>query len=147
VADSLGRAWVTARSVYAIFDGMGVRSYGELIKLNLAFDAAVYTSASPQVSALGMQFFANPKAAWEDFHKIADEGEVLTACQNAVLSSTWVSDGGIDIETEQTFNVRGYSSDDLGGAALYGTGAGIVIANGHVFTRDSEGIKAYKAAP
>jgi outer membrane protein assembly factor BamB len=146
VDDTANHAWVILRSVYARFDGVGVRAYGELARLNLAFDPAIYTNAA--LGALGFDFFpcggpSNCKMAYEDFHKIADEGEVLTGCQNAILSSTWVSDGGVDTETGLTFNIRVYSSDDSGNAPLYGAGTGVVVANGRVVLRDSQGIKSY----
>jgi outer membrane protein assembly factor BamB len=143
VADSMNKAWMMARSVYAIYDGVGVRQYGEFAKLNFGFNPQVYTSATLGLGALGMQFFAHSKTAHEDFHKISDEQEVLTACQNAVLASTWVSDGGIDIESERTFNIQFYSPDDTGGAPLYGSGCGIVIANNAVILRDTNGLKRF----
>jgi len=146
VDDAGNRAWATLRSVYARFDGMGVRAYGELAKLNLAFDPAIYTNAA--LGALGFSYFpcggtSNCKVAYEDFHKIADEGEVLTGCQNAILSSTWASDGGVDTETGLTFNVRVYGSDDSGNSLLNGAGVGVVVANGRVIIRDSNGIRSY----
>lgn len=152
VDDAGGRAWVMCRSVYARFDGMGVRNYGELAKLNLAFDPAVYANAALGEAALGIRFFScqgptNCKAAWEDFHKIADEGETLTGAANAIVSSTWVSAGGIDLETDRTFNLRFYSSDDTGSAGLYGSQTGAVIANGRVILRDSQGLRSYVAHP
>ncbi len=146
--DAGGRAWIALRSVYARFDGMGVRNYGELAGLRLAFDPAIY--ANPASGVLAIDYFpclgsTNCKISWEDFHKIADEGEVLTAAQNALVSSTWVSVGGIDTETGRTFNIRMYSSDDSGGAGLYGVSdAGAVIANGRIVLRDSAGIKSYR---
>ncbi|HBY64526.1 MAG TPA: hypothetical protein DEH78_32300 [Solibacterales bacterium] len=148
VDDSTNRAWIMTRSVYARFDGMGVRNYGEFAKLNLAFDPAIYSDATLPEDRLGIRFFgcrgsSNCKIAWEDFHKIADEGEVLTAASNAVFSSNWVSAGGIDLGTEATFNVRFYSSDDTGGAGLYGSQTGAVVANGRIVLRDSQGIKSY----
>ena len=147
VVDDAGhRAWVMLRSVYARFDGIGVRAYGELAKLNLTFDPAIYTNAAR--GALGFTYFpcggnSNCKMGYEDFHKIADEGEVLTGCQNAILSSTWASDGGVGAETGLTFNIRLYGADDSGNSPLNGAGTGLVVANGRVIIRDSKGIKSY----
>jgi hypothetical protein len=146
VDDAGGQAWAILRSVYARFDGVGVRAYGELAKLNLAFDPVIYTNAA--LGALGFTYFpcggtSNCKMAYEDFHKIADEGEILTGCQNAILSSTWASDGGVDTETGLTFNIRVYGSDDSGNSLLNGAGVGVVVANGRVVLRDSKGIKSY----
>jgi hypothetical protein len=146
VDDAGGRAWAILRSVYARFDGVGVRAYGELAKLNLAFDPAIYTNAA--LGALGFTYFpcgggSGCMVGYEDFHKLADEGEILTGCQNAILSSTWVSDGGVDTETGLTFNIRLYSADDSGNAPLYGAGTGVVVANGRVILRDGKGIKSY----
>lgn len=151
VDDTGGRAWITARSIYARFDGMGVRDYGDLMKLNLNFDPAVYSDGRSPETRLGLLFFAcrgetNCKISWEDFHKISDEFEVLTAAQNGIVVSNWVSVGGIDLATERTFNIRLYSSDDSGGAGLYGTHIGAVIANGRVVLRDTQGIKSYRRA-
>lgn len=80
---------------------------------------------------------------YEDFHKLADEGEILMGCQNAILSSTWVN-GGVDTETGLTFNIRLYSADDSGNAPLWNcAGTGVVVANGRVILRDGKGIKSY----
>jgi|GEM_PF-3461434 hypothetical protein len=150
VDDINGRAWITARSAFARFDGTGVRPYGDLVRLNLNFDPAVYADGTAIETRLGMQFFAcaNPSSscmeAWEDFHKISDEAEVLTATPNAVVVSNWVAVGGVDLVTHRTFNIRYYSSDDTGAAGLYGTHVGAVIANGQVILRDTRGLKAYR---
>ncbi len=82
--------------------------------------------------------------AWEDFHKISDEFEILTGAPNAIVSSNWVSVGGVDLNTGRTFNIRYYSSDDTGVAELYGTHVGAVFANGQVVLRDSRGVKSYR---
>ena len=150
VDDVNGRAWITARSAFARFDGIGVRLYGDLVRLNLNFDPAVYSDGSAIELRLGFLFFrcmASPSycmEAWEDFHKISDEAEVLTAAPNAVVVSNWVSVGGVDLATDRTFNIRYYSSDDTGAAGLYGTHIGAVIANGQVILRDTRGLKAYR---
>lgn len=149
VDDTGGRAWITARSVYARFDGFGVRSYGDLMKLNLNFDPTVYADGRSPESRLGLLFFAcrgesGCKISWEDFHKISDEFEVLTGARNGVVVSNWVSVGGVDLATERTFNIRFYSTDDTGGAGLYGMHVGAVIANGRVLVRDTQGIKCYR---
>ncbi|HMO51366.1 MAG TPA: PQQ-binding-like beta-propeller repeat protein [Kiritimatiellia bacterium] len=150
VDDAGGRAWVMARSVYARIDGGHmVRAYGDLVKLNLNFDPAIYTNTAQ--GALGFTYFActNPAACsigFGDVHKVSDEGEILTGAQNAIMTSTWVSNGGWDVENERTFNVRFYSSDDLGGAPLYGGAVGVVVANGRVIVRDTSGVKSYVAA-
>ncbi|HMP72335.1 MAG TPA: PQQ-binding-like beta-propeller repeat protein [Kiritimatiellia bacterium] len=151
VDDESGRAWVTLRTVYARLDsGSIVRPYGDLVNLHLDFDPAIYTN--PSAGRLGFEPFpcaAPPDciAVYGDVHKVSDEGEVLTGCANALISTTWVSDGGYDLESGQTFNVRYYSSDDLGGAPLYGAAAGAVLANGRVILRDTTGIKSYAAEP
>lgn len=147
VDDAGNHAWSILRSVYARIDGGAmVIAYGDLAKLNLFFDPAIYTN--PAQGALGFRPFActnggDCMAVYGDVHKVSDEGEVLTGCANAILSSTWVSVGGYDLSTERTFNVRYYSSDDLGGAPLYGGAAGAVIANGRVILRDTQGIKCH----
>ncbi len=148
VVDDAGqRAWITLRTVYSRLDsGSIVRPYGDLVKLNLSFDPAIYTNAAQ--GALGFVPFAcddgaNCIEAYGDIHKVSDEGEVLTGGANAILSSTWVSNGGYDLDSERTFNVRYYSSDDLGGAPLYGAAAGMVVANGRIVVRDTRGIKSY----
>ena len=150
VDDLNGRAWITARSAFARFDGIGVRLYGDLLKLNLGFDPGVYNDGTGIEARLGLQFFrcmaspSNCMQAWEDFHKISDEAEVLTATPNAVVVSNWVSVGGVDLATDRTFNIRYYSSDDTGAAGLYGTHIGAVFANGQVILRDTRGLKAYR---
>ena len=150
VDDTAGRAWIPLRTVYARLDsGSIVRPYGDLAGLRLDFDPAIYTD--PDVGRLGFELFdcAFPPdciAAYGDVHKVSDEGEVLTGCQNAIISSTWVSDGGYDLESEVSFNVRYYSSDDLAGAPLYGAAAGAVIANGRVLLRNTRGIHSYAAS-
>ncbi len=147
VDDINGRGWVILRSVYSRIDHSGmVRSYGELAKLHLDFNPAIYTN--PAQGRLAYTLFACPGwpecvDAWDDIHKVSDEGEFLTACENAVVSSTWVSDGGWDTERERTFNIRYYSSADLGEAPLYGAAAGAVFANGRIILRDTKGVKAY----
>lgn len=80
-----------------------------------------------------------------DIHKVSNEGELLTGCQNAIVSSTWVNDGGWDTQRERTFNIRYYSSDDLGGAPAYGSGAGAVFAEGHVILRNTQGVVVHPA--
>ncbi|GIU80050.1 MAG: hypothetical protein KatS3mg005_3288 [Bryobacteraceae bacterium] len=149
VDDAGGRAWMTARTVWARFDGVGVRPFGDLNPINLNFDPAVYTDGTNIEARLFLQYFrcASPsfgcKEAWEDFHKISDEFEILTAASNAIVSSNWVSVGGVDLSTNRTFNIRFYSSDDTGAAGLYGTHVGAVIANARVVLRDTAGIKSY----
>lgn len=148
VDDTSNRAWVVTRSVYSRLDsGSIVRPYGDLAKLHLHFDPAIYTNLAQ--GALAVTHFACPGwpncITYGDVHKVSDEGEFLTACQNAVFSSTWVSDGGWDTEYERGFNVRYYSPNDLGDAPLYGAAAGVVVANGRVLLRDTEGMKAYAA--
>jgi hypothetical protein len=149
VDDAGGRAWMTARSVWARFDGVGVRPFGDLNPINFNFDPNVYTDGASIESRLFLQYFrcASPyfgcKEAWEDFHKISDEFEILTAASNAIVSSNWVSVGGVDLSTHRTFNIRYYSSDDTGSAELYGTHVGAVIANARVVLRDTKGLKSY----
>ncbi|MCS7041676.1 MAG: PQQ-like beta-propeller repeat protein [Bryobacteraceae bacterium] len=150
VDDASGRAWMTARSAWARFDGMGVRPFGDLNPINLGgFDPAVYSDGNGIENRLFLRFFrcASPhfgcKEAWEDFHKISDEFEVLTATPNAVVVANWVSVGGVDLATHRTFNIRFYSTDDTGAAGLYGTHVGAVIANGRVVLRDTAGLKSY----
>jgi outer membrane protein assembly factor BamB len=149
VDDASNRAWAVTRSVYSRLDsGSIVRPYGEIAKLHLHFDPAIY--AQPNLGARAFSHFdcagwPECQDAYGDVHKVSDEGELLTGCQNAILSSTWVSDGGWDTERERSFNVRYYSPADLGEAPLYGAAAGAVIANGRIFLRDTEGVKAYAA--
>lgn len=151
VDDTRGRAWVMARSIYARIDGIGVRNYGDLVKLNLSFDPRVYTSATPSESLLGMQFFPCNSAPLgcrvnnDNLHKISDEGEVMTGVSNAIVSSNWVADGAYDLESQKIFNIRSYSSDDTGSAAVYGGSAGVIFANGRVITKDTLGIHSFSA--
>lgn len=149
VDDVSNRAWAVMRSVYARIDlDSIVRPYGELAILHLNYDPAIFTN--PAQGQLAFTHFDCP--GWPfciddygDIHKVSDENELLTGCQNAIISSTWVSDGGWDVERQRTFNVRYYSPSDLGEAPLYGAAAGAVIANGRIFLRDTEGVKAYDA--
>ncbi len=151
VDDTSNRAWVILRSVYSRLDHAGiVRPYGELAKLHLDFNPAIYTN--PAQGRLAYTFFdcENWPAescvfAYGDIHKVSDEGEHLTGCQNAIISTTWVSDGGWDTEQERTFNIRYYSAADLGEAPVYGGAAGAVIANGRIILRDTQGVKSYAA--
>jgi outer membrane protein assembly factor BamB len=146
--DVSNRAWIVCRSVYSRLDsGSIVRPYGEIAKLHIDFDPAIYTN--PAQGRLALTHFACPGwpdcIQYGDIHKVSDEGELLTACQNAVFTSTWVSDGGWDTEHEYGFNVRYYSSNDLGDAPRYGAAAGVVVANGRVILRDTEGVKSHAA--
>ena len=149
VDDTSNRAWSVTRSVYARLDsGSIVRPYGELANLHLQFDPVIYMN--PAQGHLAISHIACPgwpecQDVYGDLHKVSDEIEFLTGCQNAILSSTWVSDGGWDTERERSFNVRYYSPADLGEAPLYGAAAGAVIANGRIILRDTEGVKAYAA--
>ncbi len=149
VDDAGGRAWMTARSAWARFDGFGVRPFGDLMRVNLNFDPNVYNDGISIESRLFLQYFncASPysgcKEAWEDFHKISDEFEVLTGASNGIVSSNWVSVGGVDLSSHRTFNIRFYSTDDTGGAGLYGTHVGAVLANGRAVLRDTAGLKSY----
>lgn len=151
VDDTNSRAWIMGRTVYSRFDGSGIRPLADFLKLNLAFNPAVYTNASLGQNALGFQYFpcngANTggtpdcKISGGDFHKIGDEGEILTGTKNAVFSSTWVADGGIDLNSGSTFNVKEYSSCDANctPGTLFGDGAGIVVAGNKVYTRTHSG--------
>ncbi len=140
---------MTARSAWARFDGTGVRPFGDLNPINLNFDPAVYADGLNIQPRLFLQYFRcasrffGCKEAWEDFHKISDEFEVLTATPNAVVVSNWVSVGGVDLATHRTFNIRFYSTDDTGAAGLFGTHVGAVIASGRVVLRDTAGLKSY----
>lgn len=149
VDDAQGRAWVMARSIYARWDGVGVRNFGDMVKLNLRYDPAVYQNVALGLSALGMQFFpcsnTTCTAPNQHWHKISDEGEVLTGAENVIVSDTWVAQGGYDLETEKSFPIRLGSSDDSGNAALYLSGNGVVFANGRILSRDTLGIKSYSA--
>ncbi|MCS6772393.1 MAG: hypothetical protein NZ740_10300, partial [Kiritimatiellae bacterium] len=80
-----------------------------------------------------------------DIHKVSDEGELVTGCHNAIVTSTWVNDGGWDTLRERTFNLRYYSSDDIGGAPVYGSSAGAVFAQGYVILRNTEGVVVHPA--
>ncbi|MCS6772228.1 MAG: PQQ-binding-like beta-propeller repeat protein [Kiritimatiellae bacterium] len=149
VDDVNNRAWVVLRSAYSRIDSFGmVRQYGEFAKLHLNFDPAIYTN--PAQGRLAFTYFAChgwPECitAWGDIHKVSDEGEVLTACENALVSSTWVNEGGWDLDAERSFNIRYYSSNDLGEAPLYGSSCGAVFANGWIILRDTVGVKGYEA--
>lgn len=152
VDDVNNRAWIVLRSVYSRIDsGTMVRPYGELVKLHLHFDPAIYTN--PAAGHLAYTHFhcetgsagADCLHHYGDLHKVSDEGEFLTGCANAIVSTTWVSDGGWGFSPERTFNIRYYSPADLGEAPLYGASAGAVFANGRVIVRDTEGVKSYAA--
>lgn len=149
VDDVNQRAWVVLRTAYARIDGFGmVRQYGDIAKLHLDFDPVIYTN--PMQGRLAFTLFncagwPDCITAFGDVHKVSDEGELMTGCQNAIVSSTWVCAGGWDTERERTFNIRYYSADDLGGAGLYGSGAGAVFAHGRIILRDTSGVKAYAA--
>lgn len=148
VVDDVGnRAWVVLRTAYARIDSFGmVRQYGDLVKLHLDFDPAIYTN--PAQGRLAFTYFGCPNwpdctDAYGDIHKVSDEGELLTGCQNAIVSSTWVNDGGWDTERERTFNIRYHSSDDLGGAVTYGSHAGAVFAGGYVLIRTTHALETF----
>lgn len=149
VDDEGNRAWVFLRTAYARIDSFGmVQQYGDLVKLHLDFDPPIYTNSSQ--GRLAFSYFACPNwpeclDAVGDIHKVSDEGELLTGCQNAIVSSTWVNDGGWDTQRERTFNIRYYSPDDLGGAPAYGSGAGAVFAEGHVILRNTQGVVVHPA--
>lgn len=149
VDDVNNRAWVVLRSAYSRIDNFGmVRQYGEFAKLHLDFDPAIYTN--PAQGRLAYTHFAchdwpECTQAWGDIHKVSDEGEIQTACENALVSSTWVNEGGWDTERERSFNIRYYSTDDLGGAPIYGSSAGAVFAGGRIILRDTSGVKVYSS--
>lgn len=149
VDDVSNRAWVVLRTAYSRIDSFGmVRQYGELAKLHLDFNPAIYTN--PAQGRLAFTLFNCPGwpdciDAFGDIHKVSDEGELATACQNAVVTSTWVNEGGWDTERERTFNIQYYSTADLGEAPVYGSSAGSVFANGYVILRDTDGVKVYAA--
>lgn len=149
VDDASNRAWTVLRTAYARIDSFAVvRQYGDVAKLHLDFDPAIYTN--PAQGRLAFTLFDCPGwpdciEVYGDIHKVSDEGELMTACQNAVVTSTWVNEGGWDTERERTFNIRYYSANDLGGAPLYGSSAGAVFAGGRIILRDTSGVKAYSS--
>lgn len=150
VDDAGNRSWSFIRSVYARFDsGSTVRQYADPVKLNLSgFNPAVYTNASLGQNALGFNYFPcngtrDCMIEYEDFHKVGDEGDELTATRNALLISNWVSMGGIDLNSGSTFNIRFYGSDDTTENRIFGESF-IVVANGNLYIRDSEGLKTFK---
>ena len=127
-----------------------VRQFTDLMKLNLNFNPQVYTNPALGQSALGTIHFpcfkystVDCKTNYEDYHLIGDEGGILTAAQNALLFGTWVSHGGVNLATGESFNIKYYNSSDDTEGLVNGRGA-IVVANGNVFTQDSLGLNAYK---
>ncbi|MBL8015440.1 MAG: PQQ-like beta-propeller repeat protein [Candidatus Doudnabacteria bacterium] len=149
VDDVNNRAWVFGRSIYARFDsGSTVRQYADPLKINLSFNPNVYTNSSLGEAALGFNYFPcagtrDCQIEYEEFHKVGDEASTLSAARNALLVSTWVAYGGLDLSTGASFSIRYYGSDDTTEALPRGE-ATAVIANGFVITRDTVGIKAYK---
>lgn len=149
VDDVNNRAWVFGRTIYARFDsGSTVIQYADVLKLNLSFNPSVYSNSALGQAALGFNYFPcngtqDCQIEQEEIHKVSDEPVNLSATRNALLVSTWVGYGGLDLTTGSTFNIRYYGSDDTTDALPRGESIAIV-GGGYVIIRDSVGVKAYK---